>query len=127
VLNEMLGILKEIGEQPDKAALDAWWKQIDEWRGDGGLFPYDKGDGNVIKPQQVIETLCEVTKGDAFVTSDVGQHQMFAAQYYRFNKPNRWINSGGLGTMGFGRRPWASSSTSRIMTWPASLAKAASR
>ena len=50
----------------------------------------------------MIETLCEVTKGDAFVTSDVGQHQMFAAQYYRFNKPNRWINSGGLGTMGFG-------------------------
>ena len=102
VLSEMLGILKEIGEQPDKAALDAWWKQIDEWRGDGELFPYDKGDGNVIKPQKVIETLCEVTHGDAFVTSDVGQHQMFAAQYYRFNKPNRWINSGGLGTMGFG-------------------------
>ena len=102
VLSEMLGILKEIGEQPDKAALDAWWKQIDEWRGNGELFPYDKGDGNVIKPQKVIETLCEVTNGDAFVTSDVGQHQMFAAQYYRFNKPNRWINSGGLGTMGFG-------------------------
>ena len=102
VLSEMLGILKEIGEQPDKAALDAWWKQIDEWRGNGEMFPYDKGDGNVIKPQKVIETLCEVTHGDAFVTSDVGQHQMFAAQYYRFNKPNRWINSGGLGTMGFG-------------------------
>ena len=102
VLNEMLGILKEIGEQPDKAAAEAWWKQIDEWRGDGDLFPYNKGDGSVIKPQTVIETLCEVTKGDAFVTSDVGQHQMFAAQYYRFNKPNRWINSGGLGTMGFG-------------------------
>ena len=102
VLGEMLGILKEIGEQPDKVALDAWWKQIDEWRGNGELFPYDKGDGNVIKPQKVIETLCEVTNGDAFVTSDVGQHQMFAAQYYRFNKPNRWINSGGLGTMGFG-------------------------
>ncbi|EKT4463913.1 MULTISPECIES: acetolactate synthase 3 large subunit [Pseudomonas] len=102
VLSEMLGILKEIGEQPDKASLDAWWKQIDEWRGDGEMFPYDKGDGTVIKPQKVIETLCEVTHGDAFVTSDVGQHQMFAAQYYRFNKPNRWINSGGLGTMGFG-------------------------
>jgi len=101
VLSEMIGILKEIGEQPEKASLDAWWKQIDEWRGNGELFPYDKGDGNVIKPQKVIETLCEVTNGDAFVTSDVGQHQMFAAQYYRFNKPNRWINSGGLGTMGF--------------------------
>ncbi len=69
----------------------SWWKQVDEWRGDRGLFPYDKGDGSVIKPQTVIETLCEVTKGDAFVTSDVGQHQMFAAQYYKFDKPNRWI------------------------------------
>ncbi|MBF8779915.1 acetolactate synthase 3 large subunit [Pseudomonas fulva] len=102
VLNEMLAILGEIGAKPDQAALDAWWKQIEEWRGDRGLFPYDKGDGSVIKPQAVIETLCEVTGGEAFVTSDVGQHQMFAAQYYRFNKPNRWINSGGLGTMGFG-------------------------
>ena len=102
VLTEMLGILREIGQQPDKAAMDAWWKQIEEWRGTGDMFPYNKGDGSVIKPQTVIETLCEVTKGDAFVTSDVGQHQMFAAQYYRFDKPNRWINSGGLGTMGFG-------------------------
>ena len=102
VLTEMLGILREIGQQPDKAAMDAWWKQIEEWRGSGDLFPYNKGDGSVIKPQTVIETLSEVTKGEAFVTSDVGQHQMFAAQYYRFNKPNRWINSGGLGTMGFG-------------------------
>ncbi len=68
--------------------------------GDRGLFPYDKGDGSIIKPQTVIETLCEVTKGDAFVTSDVGQHQMFAAQYYKFNKPNRWINSGGAGHHG---------------------------
>ena len=102
VLTEMLGILREIGQQPDKAAMDAWWKQIEEWRGSGDLFPYNKGDGSVIKPQTVIETLSEVTKGEAFVTSDVGQHQMFAAQYYRFDKPNRWINSGGLGTMGFG-------------------------
>ena len=102
VLTEMLGILREIGQQPDKVAMDAWWKQIEEWRGSGDLFPYNKGDGSVIKPQTVIETLSEVTKGEAFVTSDVGQHQMFAAQYYRFNKPNRWINSGGLGTMGFG-------------------------
>ncbi len=66
------------------------------------MFPYDKGDGSIIKPQTVIETLYEVTHGDAFITSDVGQHQMFASQYYKFNKPNRWINSGGLGTMGFG-------------------------
>lgn len=102
VLAEMATILKEIGETPNQEALAAWWKQIDEWRGNRGLFPYDKGDGSIIKPQSVIETLWEVTGGDAFVASDVGQHQMFAAQYYRFNKPNRWINSGGLGTMGFG-------------------------
>ncbi len=102
VLTEMVAILKEIGETPNKDTVASWWKQIDEWRGSGRLFPYNEGDGSIIKPQSVIETLSEVTKGDAFVTSDVGQHQMFAAQYYRFNKPNRWINSGGLGTMGFG-------------------------
>ncbi|MGB4073686.1 acetolactate synthase 3 large subunit [Pseudomonas sp.] len=102
VMTEMVAILKEIGEQLNKEALSSWWKQIEEWRGGRIMFPYDKGDGSIIKPQTVIETLSEVTGGDAFVTSDVGQHQMFAAQYYRFNKPNRWINSGGLGTMGFG-------------------------
>ncbi|VXC48785.1 acetolactate synthase III, large subunit [Pseudomonas sp. 8AS] len=102
VLTEMVAILKEIGETPNKETVANWWKQIDEWRGSGRLFPYNEGDGSIIKPQTVIETLSEVTKGDAFITSDVGQHQMFAAQYYRFNKPNRWINSGGLGTMGFG-------------------------
>ena len=102
VLTEMVAILKEMGETPNKDTVASWWKQIDEWRGEGRLFPYNEGDGSIIKPQTVIETLWEVTKGDAFVSSDVGQHQMFAAQYYRFNKPNRWINSGGLGTMGFG-------------------------
>jgi len=102
VLAEMVAVLKEIGQTPNKETAASWWKQIDEWRGDRGLFPYDKGDGSIIKPQAVIEALYEVTRGDAFVTSDVGQHQMFAAQYYRYNKPNRWINSGGLGTMGFG-------------------------
>tara|TARA_R110000796_G_scaffold16350_1_gene50888 strand:- start:1529 stop:3259 length:1731 start_codon:yes stop_codon:yes gene_type:complete len=102
VLSEMIAILKEINQQPDQEGQGAWWKQVDEWRGDGKLFPYDAGDGSIIKPQSVIETLWEVTRGDAFVTSDVGQHQMFAAQYYPFDKPNRWINSGGLGTMGFG-------------------------
>ncbi len=102
VLTEMVAILKEIGETPNKETVANWWKQIDEWRGSGRLFPYNEGDGSIIKPQAVIETLSEVTRGDAYVTSDVGQHQMFAAQYYRFNKPNRWINSGGLGTMGFG-------------------------
>ncbi|WNW13381.1 acetolactate synthase 3 large subunit [Pseudomonas sp. DTU_2021_1001937_2_SI_NGA_ILE_001] len=102
VLTDMVATFKEIGQTPDKEAVAAWWKQIDEWRASGDLFPYDRGDGSVIKPQKVIETLHEVTKGDAYITSDVGQHQMFAAQYYRFDKPNRWINSGGLGTMGFG-------------------------
>ena len=102
VLNEMLAALKEIGTKPNQDVVASWWKQIDEWRGNGKMFPYDSGDGSIIKPQTVIETLSEVTAGNAFVTSDVGQHQMFAAQYYRFNKPNRWINSGGLGTMGFG-------------------------
>lgn len=102
VLTEMVAILKEIGETPNKETVANWWKQIDEWRGSGRLFPYNEGDGSIIKPQAVIETLSEVTRGDAYITSDVGQHQMFAAQYYRFNKPNRWINSGGLGTMGFG-------------------------
>jgi len=102
VLTEMVAALKEIEQRPDSESQATWWKQIEEWRGNRGLFPYDKGDGSIIKPQTVIETLSEVTRGDAFVSSDVGQHQMFAAQYYRFNKPNRWINSGGLGTMGFG-------------------------
>ena len=102
VLNDMLASLKDIGTKPNQDVVASWWKQIDEWRGSGKMYPYDSGDGSIIKPQAVIETLCEVTQGDAFVTSDVGQHQMFAAQYYRFNKPNRWINSGGLGTMGFG-------------------------
>nr|WP_288465790.1 acetolactate synthase 3 large subunit [uncultured Pseudomonas sp.] len=102
VLTEMVAALKEIEQASDKESQAIWWKQIDEWRGGGRLFPYNEGDGSIIKPQTVIETLCEVTKGEAYVSSDVGQHQMFAAQYYRFNKPNRWINSGGLGTMGFG-------------------------
>ncbi|MDY0249374.1 MAG: acetolactate synthase 3 large subunit [Pseudomonas sp.] len=102
VLADMLAALKDIGTQPNPDIVASWWKQIDEWRGNGKMFPYDSGDGSIIKPQTVIETLSEVTAGNAFITSDVGQHQMFAAQYYRFNKPNRWINSGGLGTMGFG-------------------------
>ncbi len=102
VLADMLAALKDIGTKPNQDVVASWWKQIDEWRGNGKMFPYDSGDGSIIKPQAVIETLCDVTAGNAFVTSDVGQDQMFAAQYYRFNKPNRWINSGGLGTMGFG-------------------------
>lgn len=101
VLEEMLQLLKSGKKEPNKEAISAWWKQIDEWRlRHGGLYRTD--DSEKMKPQQVIEMLSKVTGGDAYVCSDVGQHQMFAAQYYKFNKPNRWINSGGLGTMGFG-------------------------
>jgi len=100
VLKEMLKMLKESKNKPDAAAQKAWWKQIEEWRAMDCL-KYDR-DSELIKPQYVLETLYDVTGGKAFVTSDVGQHQMWAAQFYKFDKPNRWINSGGLGTMGFG-------------------------
>ena len=100
VLKEMIKVLKEGEGKPDAAALTAWWEQIEEWRAMDCL-KYEQ-DSETIKPQYVVESLYNVTKGKAFVTSDVGQHQMFAAQFYKFDKPNRWINSGGLGTMGFG-------------------------
>ncbi|MHB8346533.1 MAG: acetolactate synthase 3 catalytic subunit [Acidiferrobacterales bacterium] len=100
VLRDMISLVKESKQRPDKAALQAWWKQINEWRSLECL-KYEHSD-KVIKPQAVLEKLYELTRGDAFVTSDVGQHQMWAAQYYKFDKPRRWINSGGLGTMGFG-------------------------
>jgi acetolactate synthase I/II/III large subunit len=100
VLKEMLKALKENAGKPDAAALEAWWEQIEEWRAMDCL-KYEQ-DSDIIKPQYVVESLYKVTQGKAFVTSDVGQHQMFAAQFYKFDKPNRWINSGGLGTMGFG-------------------------
>ena len=101
VLKEMLELVKANKEQPDADALADWWKRIDAWRErHGGRYRTD--DSDKMKPQWVIEKLWQVTNGDAYITSDVGQHQMFAAQYYKFNKPNRWINSGGLGTMGFG-------------------------
>ncbi|MBC6904653.1 acetolactate synthase 3 large subunit [Saccharophagus sp. K07] len=104
VLNDMLEILATAEEKQDSKAIEDWWKQINEWRERYGLLvkPRYRTDGNMIMPEEVIRTLYEVTKGDAFVTSDVGQHQMFTAQYYQFDKPRRWINSGGLGTMGFG-------------------------
>jgi acetolactate synthase-1/2/3 large subunit len=100
VLGDMLGLLKAAKEKPDAAALAAWWDQIGTWRAKDCL-KYDRAAA-IIKPQFVIEKLWEITKGDAYVTSDVGQHQMWAAQFYRFDKPRRWINSGGLGTMGVG-------------------------
>ncbi|HEY0666359.1 MAG TPA: biosynthetic-type acetolactate synthase large subunit [Gallionella sp.] len=101
VLDQLLSELRSGKQKPDAEALAAWWKQIDEWRAKGGGLRY-RNSTEVIKPQFVIEKLHEVTGGDAFITSDVGQHQMWAAQYYKFDKPRRWINSGGLGTMGFG-------------------------
>lgn len=100
VLREMTKVIRESGKQPDSDALAAWWAQIDAWRAKDCL-QYDR-NSQLIKPQGVVEKLWEVTNGDAFITSDVGQHQMFAAQFYKFKRPRQWINSGGLGTMGFG-------------------------
>src|SRR5690606_15703532 len=100
VLNEMLALMQESDEWPGAEAIAAWWKQINEWRERHGIYTKPRYDttSDKIKPQDVISAIYEVTKGDAYVTSDVGQHQMFAAQYYKFDKPRRWINSGGLGT-----------------------------
>jgi len=100
VLEELTRQLEGAVYQPDQKALSAWWSQIGMWKSKDCL-KYDK-KSKIIKPQFVLERLYEVTKGEAFVTSDVGQHQMWAAQFYKFDKPRRWINSGGLGTMGFG-------------------------
>jgi len=100
VLTEMNRILKAGKKKPDAEALASWWDQIQAWR-DIDCLAYDR-KSKIIKPQYVVEKACALTKGDAYVTSDVGQHQMWAAQFYNFSKPRRWINSGGLGTMGFG-------------------------
>ncbi|MEE4377904.1 MAG: acetolactate synthase 3 large subunit [Candidatus Competibacteraceae bacterium] len=100
VLRSMIEIIRESGMKPDAEALALWWKQIDEWRAVQSL-KYEQSD-TLIKPQYVIEKLYEATQGQAIITSDVGQHQMWAAQYYHFDRPRQWINSGGLGTMGFG-------------------------
>ncbi len=100
VLEDMIKLLESSKDKPDAPALKTWWTQIQAWRSKDCL-KYDRLS-TIIKPQHVLEKLYDVTKGNAFVTSDVGQHQMWAAQFYKFNKPRRWINSGGLGTMGFG-------------------------
>ena len=100
VLTEMLKILDKSPKPSDPAAIKAWWKKIKSWQ-DQRSFDYEKKKG-VIQPQTAIEELYKVTGGKAYITSDVGQHQMFAAQFYPFDEPRRWINSGGLGTMGFG-------------------------
>lgn len=100
VLQEMNHLLANSSKKPQKKALEEWWKIIDGWRSKL-CMSYDR-NSDKIKPQSVIEMVHEITNGNAYVTSDVGQHQMWAAQYYGFDEPNRWINSGGLGTMGFG-------------------------
>jgi len=99
-LAELLNAIDRLDVEPNYDALNSWWKQINSWRSINSLSYQRSSDK--IKPQYVIEKLYEVTNGDAFVTSDVGQHQMWVAQFYQFDQPRRWINSGGLGTMGFG-------------------------
>jgi acetolactate synthase-1/2/3 large subunit len=100
VLRAMINVIRDEKLRPDTEALARWWRQIDEWRATKSLS-YRPSD-DVIKPQFVIQKLYQVTEGKAIITSDVGQHQMWAAQYYHFDRPRQWINSGGLGTMGFG-------------------------
>jgi acetolactate synthase I/II/III large subunit len=100
VLQDLLALLHSSRQKPDAAGMAPWWNEINEWRSrNSSSF---KNSIEVIKPQFVVQKLYEITRGEAFVTSDVGQHQMWAAQYYKFDQPRRWINSGGLGTMGFG-------------------------
>jgi acetolactate synthase I/II/III large subunit len=100
VLSDMIKLYRELAPRPDEQPVADWWAKIAEWRGVDCL-QYDRSSA-AIKPQFAVETLYKVTGGDLYLTSDVGQHQMFAAQFYPFDKPRRWINSGGLGTMGFG-------------------------
>ena len=101
VMEQLIGELSDINYVPDEAALSEWWQQINLWRAQKSNH-YEQSKNGKIKPQRVVETMYNITKGEAYVCSDVGQHQMFAAQYYPFDKPRQWINSGGLGTMGFG-------------------------
>jgi len=100
VLDDMLQLLEGAGCDPKREALTDWWARIEKWR-DIECLSYDRGSAK-IKPQHAVETLYQVTGGELYLTSDVGQHQMFAAQFHPFDQPRRWINSGGLGTMGFG-------------------------
>jgi acetolactate synthase-1/2/3 large subunit len=101
VLEEMNDHIDKSDKEVDKQALKVWWDQIGKWREKDSLKVRPSENG-IIMPQEVVKAVFEITKGEAYVSSDVGQHQMFAAQYYGFDKPRRWINSGGLGTMGFG-------------------------
>ena len=104
VLDEMLELVLQTDERPEVSTLENWWEEINQWRSRYSIIDKPNYDTNsdMLKPQEVVRALWEVTGGDAYVCSDVGQHQMFSAQYYQFDKPRRWINSGGLGTMGFG-------------------------
>ena len=125
ILEDLLAALRESNRRPDEAALAAWWNRIDEWRANDCLR-YER-ESDLIKPQYVIEKLYEVTEGEAFVTSDVGQHQMWAAQFYPFAKPRRWVNSGDWGPWGSACRPrWGCSSPSRTRRSRASPARGAS-
>jgi acetolactate synthase-1/2/3 large subunit len=102
VLGELITMIRDSAQRPDEQALAAWWQTIEGWRARDCL-KYDRDNAEVIKPQKVIETLWQLTRDDdVYITSDVGQHQMWAAQFYKFDRPRRWINSGGLGTMGVG-------------------------
>ena len=101
VMQQLIDELNDINYVPDKAALSEWWQQINLWRAVKSNH-YEQSETGKIKPQRVVESMYKITQGEAYVCSDVGQHQMFAAQYYPFAKPRQWINSGGLGTMGFG-------------------------
>ncbi|MCI0511128.1 acetolactate synthase large subunit [Chromohalobacter marismortui] len=102
VINEMISLLQG-REMANAEALPEWWSTIDGWRAEREGKLYEPSQpGERLKPQEVVEAVYHITRGEAYVTTDVGQHQMFAAQYYKFDKPNRWITSGGLGTMGFG-------------------------
>ena len=101
VLEEMIDLIDKSDKKVDKKALEVWWGQIDQWREKDCLKVTPSAE-SIIMPQDAVKAVFEITKGEAYVSSDVGQHQMFAAQYYGFDKPRRWINSGGLGTMGFG-------------------------
>ncbi|HJV06774.1 MAG TPA: biosynthetic-type acetolactate synthase large subunit [Chromobacteriaceae bacterium] len=100
VLREMIDLLNQSGHKPNPRSLAAWWKQVEEWRSHNSLLYTPSTE--LIKPQFVVEKLYEITGGKAIIASDVGQHQMWAAQYYKFDNPKQWLNSGGLGTMGFG-------------------------
>ena len=100
VLRDLIDLMKQNGQRPDAANLAGWWKQIEQWRSYNSLLYTPSTE--FIKPQSVVQKLYEITGGDAIISSDVGQHQMWAAQYYPFKRPKQWLNSGGLGTMGFG-------------------------